>query len=400
MFAAVLVANSAAAVEPAWEREFDAPVVATPVAFGEHILVAAGGSLVALGPKGKVDWELEIDGELLSTPAIADQRIYVHSSTGLTALNQQREILWHYAAEDQGALVDGRTWGWGDALRSDPWAFYRSSPLVTENAIVFGGSDGVHAVDPDDGKPLWHQRTAPVTADIVGHEDSVIVADWSNRLRRMNVADGAVQWSFSASLPAAPFDTWIGWTGLHVTPAIVDGEVYLGNRGTYFYSLDIEKGTERWSTKHGTTWIGSPALVHEDQVYFGLSDGKALLGYERSSGNPTLFVATPGPVFAKPIMIGQHLIAGTLSGSLLVVDLKDGRLVHTHRLHDDARSYQSYFQSEPDPDLTPYENTLSNLKKFISEQQAILSLAVIADQVLVGTGSGHVLAFAIEDLTR
>jgi outer membrane protein assembly factor BamB len=377
-----------------------AQVAATPVALGELILIAAGHSLIAMEQDGTVAWEVELEGELLSTPAIEKDNVYVHSSTGLSAFDSRQKLLWHYPAEDLGALVDGRTWGWGDDLFSDPWAFYRSSPRVSGSAVVFGASDGIHAVDKNSGTRLWHYKIASVTTDIVGDDDTVVVADWNNRLRRFKVSDGSVQWTYVAPLPTAPFAAWIGWSGLNLTPLIADGKVFLGSRGTYFHAVDMEKGTELWSNKHGTSWIGSAAVAHGDQLYFGLSDGKALIGVDRNSANQTLFVPTSSPVFATPKVAGHHLIAGTLSGELLVVDLDQGRLEATHRLHDNSKPYTSYLQPDPESDLSPYQLTRHGLDLMKREQRSVLSVAVIKDRVLIGTGSGEVLAFDLSEFLK
>ena len=398
LFALAVFTVPIVAAEPAWRHSLGGPVAGTPTIADELILVTGGNTLAALDMQGELVWRLATDGLILSAPALAGNRIYVHTSEGLVAIDGNRDVVWKYAAEDRGALIDGRSWGWGEALFGDPWAYYRSSPLASTQAIVFGSSDGVHAVHPETGQQLWHVRTGPVTADIVQDGNSVIVADWNNHLRRLKIADGSIEWTFKARLPVAPYPNWIGWTGLNLTPVIAQGQVLLGSRGTYFYAIDVEKGTESWSNKHGTSWVGSSAVVHEKQVYFGLSDGEALIGIDIPSGNQSLFIPAPGPVFATPVVHGRHLIAGTLRGELLVADLTGGRLIASHPLHNSPRPYNSYFQPDPDSDLSPYEFTVQAMERMKREQQSVLSMAITSDLLIVGTGAGEVLGFHLENV--
>lgn len=394
----ILTSGKAVATDPAWKYDIDGNVAATPVKFGDQILVAGGHTLTSLNMDGSESWTMQLQGAILSTPGLGDGRIYIHTSAGLTALNGQHEEIWHYPAEDLGALVDGRTWGWGNVIKGDPWAYYRSSPLVTDTAIVFGNSDGVHAVNPETGERLWYRPTGPVTTDIVGVEDSVLVADWNNSLRRLALTDGSVEWTFEALPPHGAYSSWIGWIGLNLTPVVADGHAFFGSRGTYFYAVNLESGRESWSNKHGTSWIGSAAIIDETDVFFGLSDGKGVIGIERASGNQSLFVPAPGPIFATPVLSGDFLIAGTLMGEVLVIDLEQGRVVNTHKLHDSQKPYNSYFQPDPDSTLTPYEYTVQQMDVMKKEQRSVLSMSVIGGLLIVGTGNGDVLAFELDAL--
>ena len=80
----------------------------------------------------------------------------------MTAIDGDREQLWNFAIPDQGAMVDGRTWGWGNVIASDPWAFYRSSPVAAGEAVVFGGVDASGTILGDtwvfDGR-AWSRRS-------------------------------------------------------------------------------------------------------------------------------------------------------------------------------------------------------------------------------------------------
>jgi len=81
-----------------------------------------------------------------------------------------------------------------------------------------------------------------------------------------------------------------------------------------------------------------------------------------------------------------------------VVDLDEGRLIATHLLHDDPRGYNSYFQPDPESNLTPYEYTVQQMNVMKREQKSVLSMSVVDDLLVVGTGSGEVFAFHLSDL--
>ena len=174
---------------------------------------------------------------------------------------------------------------------------------------------------------------------------------------------------------------------------VFEDVVFAGARGTYFYALNAETGEEVWSVKVGTSWIGSPAVVTEESVYFGLSDGKALLGYNRKGGEQNTFFRTESLVFAQPQLYGDQLVIGSLSGQLFRLDTVSGQGKQIKVLTDKSGTYQSYFDPKIRPkDLSPYQATGWSINKYLTELNAILNLTVHEGVAYLSTASGKLIA--------
>ena len=376
-----------------WEFDAGGRVIGKPTVVDGTIYIAGGQSVHALGLDSEVIWTRELDGETAARISADGGVIYVHSSAGLHALNEQGELMWMHAHEDRGPLVDGRTWGWGPEILPDPWGWYRSAPLVRDGAVLFGSSDGLHAISTTDGEEIWRTPIGPVTGDLVSHGDTVIAACWNNSVYAVEAETGKVRWRFRAAVLATKGIDWVGYAGFHLSPVLDGDRIYVGTRGTYFYAIDADDGTEVWSSKVGSSWIGSPAVVTEDAVYYGLSDGAAVLGHEKERGAQSFFFKTGSLVFAQPGLHDGKLIVGTLAGHLFALDPVTGRGERLMSLGSAEVRYGEFFDPKIIPEsLTRYEATAWSVNQMLSEANAILSLAVHENTAYLGTGTGVLYA--------
>lgn len=394
LFLLALSASSVvSAAEIKWQFELGGRAFGKPTS-GEGVLyVAAGPTVYALTPEGAPLWQRELEGAIAASITLYENVLYVHSSAGLHALDSLGQPLWTYENEDRGPLVDGRTWGWGDEILVDPWGWYRSAPLVRGDTVLFGSSDGVHAISRQTGERLWRVPIGPVTADLVIYEDTVVVASWNNSIYALEAATGKLRWRFEAQAPKSRGVDWVGYAGCNLTPALEGDRLFVGNRGTYFYSLDAGNGAEIWSTKVGASWIGSPAVITEDAVYYGLSDGNAVMGHLVSTGAQILFFQTGSAVFAQPQLSGRHLIAGTLTGRVFSIDTVSGQGQELLNLGPDEVDWAGFFDPEIVPEhLTRYEGDAWAVDRMLTTANGVLSLTIDGDTAYLGTGAGRLYA--------
>ncbi len=393
----LILQSGSASAQVNWEFEAGGKIIGKPTIEGGTIYIAGGSSVHALGLDGKEIWTKDIEGQIAARISVEGDVIYVHSSSGLHALDGQGETMWMFAHEDRGPLVDGRTWGWGPEILPDPWGWYRSTPLKRDEAVFFGSSDGVHAVSKTDGKELWQAPIGPVTGDILSHEDTILVACWNNSVYAVDAKTGKVRWRFRAALPASRGVDWVGYAGFHLTPVLDDGRLYAGTRGTYFYAIDPTDGSEVWSSKVGSSWIGSPAVVTEDAVYYGLSDGAAVLGYAKATGAQSFFFKTGSLVFAQPELHDGKLIIGTLAGHLFALDPATGQGERLLSLGAEEARYGEFFDPKIIPEgLSRYEATDWSVNNMLTEANSILNLTVLEDTAYIGTGSGVLYAVDLD----
>ena len=188
----------------------------------------------------------------------------------------------------------------------------------------------------------------------------------------------------------------MGYAGCNLTPIVQGEHLFVGNRGTYFYALDARDGAEIWSSKVGASWIGSPAVISEDAVYYGLSDGNAVMGHLLSTGGQTLFFETGSAVFAQPELFGRHIIVGTLIGKLFSIDTVSGHGEELLNVGPAQVDWAAFFRPEVVPEhLTRHEGDAWAVDQMLTSTNAIVSLKVDGSTAFVGTGSGHLYAVAL-----
>ena len=380
-----------------WQFEAGGKIIGKPTIENGTIYIAGGSTVHALGLDGKEIWTKDLEGQIAARITVEEGVVYIHSSSGLHALDAQGEPIWMHDHEDRGPLVDGRTWGWGPEILSDPWGWYRSAPLIEGEAVFFGSSDGLHAISKTEGKELWQAPIGPVTGDVLSYKDTILAASWNNSIYAVDAQTGKVRWRFQAALPASRAVDWIGYAGFHLTPVLDGDRLYAGTRGTYFYAIDAGDGTEVWSSKVGSSWIGSPAVVTEDAVYYGLSDGTAVLGHQKERGAQALFFKTGSLVFAQPELHDGKLIVGTLAGHLFALDPATGQGERLMSLGSEEARYGEFFDPKIIPEgLTRYEATVWSVNQMLTEANSILNLTVRETTAYIGTGSGVLYAVDLE----
>jgi outer membrane protein assembly factor BamB len=392
----VLILGSPAALAAAdmlWQFKANGRVIGKPTVAEERVYIAGGATVHALDLSGVEQWRRELAGNIAAAITVDGEHLFVHSSAGLHALTDEGEDVWFFERQDLGPLVDGRTWGWGNEVLADPWGWYRSAPMVHGDIVAFGSSDGVHAVSKQTGEALWHVPVGPVTADLVAHNDTIVAACWNNSVYGLASASGKVSWRFVGDVPRTKGVDWIGYQGFHLTPVLHGDRLYAGTRGTRFYAIDAEDGAEVWSSKVGSSWIGSPAVILDEGVYYGLSDGFAVMGFGHDRGAQTLFFRTASPVFAQPEVFGKQLIVGTLAGFLYNVDTGTGQGRMFMHLGPEDNLYREFFRPEVVPDdLSRYQATRWSIDQLLTQANSVLNLTVFDGIAYVGTGTGRLYA--------
>jgi len=395
LFAMLMACNSLYA-QNAWEFQTGGMIKAKATV-SDNIYLAGGQTVYALGLDGKLIWQKDLGAAVAARITVAGEVLYVHSEAGLHALDRNGEQQWFFPKQDKGPLVAGKSWGWGDEIFPDPWGWYRSAPLIMDGKVFFGSDDGLYAIAADDGSQVWHTAMGPVTTNPANFKDSIIVGSWDNKLYSVKAEGGQINWAVGAQVPGGKASQWIGYYGFNLNPIVYKDTVFAGARGTYFYALLAETGEEAWSVKVGTSWIGSPALVTEDTVYFGLSDGKSVLGYNRQGGEQNTFLKTDSLVFAQPELNGDQLIIGSLSGRLFRLDTVSGEGGQIKTLTDKIGSYNQFFDPQIQPkDMDRHKATSWSINKMLTEFNAILNLTIHQGTAYLSTASGKLYAVPLK----
>lgn len=132
-----------------WSVEMNAN--ATAVRYGDQVIVAAGGGLVALDLKtGEKKWTLPIpQGWPTSSPALKDGVVYVGLPTGdiIAARADTGELVWR--TPTARSLTTASPYLWQTATVA-------SSPAVAGEVVYVGANDGcLYGLNTSDGRVIW-----------------------------------------------------------------------------------------------------------------------------------------------------------------------------------------------------------------------------------------------------
>ncbi len=192
------------------------------------------------------------------------------------------------------------------------------------------------------------------------------------------------------------------WKGFNHSPIIHQGSVYLGNRGTYFYKINAKTGKEVWRTKHAFSWIGSAAVISEGSVYYGLSDGLALIGQDIKSGNFNTLIPVEHLIFAQPASGDKQVFFATLAGQLYSYNTSTKLTKLLFQTDESKSNYNEHVNEKGKPiykGYTPNTPTSENWKKFsnilFQELDSILSVTYEQGVVYIGSAKGRVYAIEL-----
>jgi outer membrane protein assembly factor BamB len=386
----------------AWQFQTDGMVVGKPIIHQDRLYVTGGKFIYALNKKGQQIWKYNLGAKSFSNVTFVKNYIFVLADNGLHALNLNGEKRWFFSSIDKPLFVEGKTWGWGDGQFKDDWAWYRSSPIIVGNKVIFGNAEGTFAINLKSGKKLWHAKTGVTHTQPAQYEDRIIIGSWDNRLYGLDIEDGNTVWSIEGQLPEGEQGGWQGWNGFNLSPVINKGIVYVGTRGGIFYAINAVTGVEQWSAKHPTTWVGSAAVVDNGEIYYGLSDGYSVIGRNAKSGSLSLLFKNKFYNFAQPQVNKEQVFVGNLGGQVFAINKLSGegkRIFSTNaskKNFDDmvkvGGGLKGHFYVKG---AYTNENAGKDVKRMLNELDSILSMTLNGNMLYLGSATGQVYAIEI-----
>ena len=399
----MFLVSTTARGELLWQYSVDGMISGNTVIYQDQVYVTGGKQLHVLNMKGELQWTYDAGAPSQSSVAVMHDAIFMLADNGLHALDLKGNRKWLFETLDGPFEVEGTTLGWGEGNFTDPWAWYRSAPLVVDNKIVFGNRQGTWAVDANSGKQLWHAETGTTHTRPVHHEGIVIVGSWDNHLYGLNINDGTIAWKVTSRLPGGEMAGWKGWEGFNLDPYIHNGVVYAGNRGTHVYAIDAKTGKEKWSWKHPTSWVGSPAIVSGETIYFGMSDGYSLIGLETGMGNQALLFRNRFYNFARPQANVHKVYMASVSGELFEIDkttMQGRKIFSTQGSKANLTELQSptgglqYLYSV---DGYTHENATKDVNRMLNKLDSLVSLTLDGDTLYAGSANGNLYAISVKN---
>ncbi|MEN1681743.1 MAG: PQQ-binding-like beta-propeller repeat protein [Planctomycetota bacterium] len=351
LFEGMGAGGSGLGVLPLWPTEL---LIVVAVGFGSSASAdewpvargnAAGTAVAAtaLPDEPAVLWKYKLeDGSFEAEPIVAGGVVYLGDVDGTFHAVKLAggELVWKKTFEDSGfasaATVDGDRLYVGDIFGTvrclaikdgeELWSFDAETevyggPKLFEGKLLVTTEGGVlFALDAASGEEQWKftidapLRCSPTIVD--GH---TLLAGCDERLHVVSLATGQEVGSVEIGGP----------TGSSV--AAVDGAAYFGNEGGVFFAVDTTNAAEpnvvwRFQDPRRGQGIRTAATVGKAVVVYG-SNGKAVYGVNRETGEAAWTKPTRSRVESSPVIAGGAAVAATTRGRLMLLGLEDGEVI-------------------------------------------------------------------------
>jgi outer membrane protein assembly factor BamB len=138
-------------------------------------------------------------------------------------------------------------------------------PVMGENLLYVGSSQGLYALDPDSGEIAWRiEETHTIFSPTV--VDQLYAGSLHGKLYSINPDNGSINW----------YQQYQGWI---YSPAVVSdqGLMWTGGQAHQAFALAIDDGSQLHAVALSQESIFSPQKIGPQQVAFNLFDGKTAL---------------------------------------------------------------------------------------------------------------------------
>jgi outer membrane protein assembly factor BamB len=280
-----------------WSVTTDGFVDAAPQVLGEDLLVASwDGTVRRLDKSGKLLWLTPLH-EVIDAPLLVDgERIFGQNwGRDVFALNAEN-----------GARL------WSFTYPPSPFDDHRQGGLIRVGDLLLipAWNGTLYALAPQSGKVIWaFNGQAPLRATPLRDGEQIILSGGDGTLWSLGL-DGILHWQYQGP---APF----------LTPALrVDQEIVALDRDGRVIALGHD-GKRLWQRELGESCYYA-ALVRSDDGLFVATASGGLWKLDPASGEILWRKGGFGPIYATPLVSGQHLVIGDNDGSLRVVDSISG----------------------------------------------------------------------------
>jgi len=288
-------------------------------------LTLALSLLGACTPSVEKLWEFPVSSPIYSTPLVTEDFVIFGSESGtLHAVDKNGQARWRFQV---------------------PSAKIFSRPITDGKLIFFGATNQKFYALDKKGQLKWQFAARErIKSDPTILEGVVYATSYDGHVYALSADRGRKLWQFPPAQKAAPEspeapppEAKEGEKSVEVpvldpmpqafsypAPVIKDGVLYVGNLDGYMYAIQTSDGTMKWRFK-AQEGITSTAWVEGGLVYFGSKDD-TLYALDAASGQEVKWkFQAKGDILSSPKVIDGVLYVGSNDKNFYALDAKTGK---------------------------------------------------------------------------
>ena len=277
-----------------------------------------------------------------------------------------------------------------------------NSPLIYKGLLYAGHDDGVmNAYELESGRLVWSEGDdkGGFHGRPLGHEDHIIYGTVRGRVYARHYLSGAIKYSVDLDAP------------VESQGIVFNGRLFFHLRNHKLFCLDVKTGKILWAYKHsipyGTTSqrVSSP-FIYKKRLYAGFADGH-IASFSLEEGRPLweTRISMGGKfndVDTNLVFFKGKLLAGTLSGSLSILDPIKGKIIRRlpwQVYRKPLIRKKNLYLGTSDGTLIHLNHRFKPIKKKRISSSPINSLVFWKDKLIVSTMNGHIMAINPNDFS-
>lgn len=329
-----------------WMADVPNPLMSAPLIDNDLVIVGEGDPtsrtsspsepvMVGQGPSaliafdrfnGKVQWQTTLNGSAMPTPAIIDGVLVHHDGAGyITGLDPATGAKrYEHPIGSMASMTAMLPVSNGDFITAGVgsnavWRLHAADGSVVWRSSFSKGASGIgDCPQVSDGTRVFCDYVSPVFPDT----STVIGNVTAQRVYALDSSSGAPVWDIALESGALPIRNEAA------IPMLAGGMLYLGSAiSPWMHAIEPATGMLLWETQ--TRGAVKGGIVDVDgTIYFG-DLGGYLWALDAKTGRVIgdKQMHTPFNV-GSPIVVGQTLIIGSDSGSIIAIPLDDIRTAH------------------------------------------------------------------------
>ncbi len=251
--------------------------------------------------KPKLLWSFPTGSMIKSSPVVCQDKIIAGSTNGTVyCLDMNGKLLWQFKSSNS----------------------IESSALILENRVYLGNLEGIlYALDLKSGNKIWEYRCDNQIMGSVnwyqsGHETSLLVGSYDFYLHCVDAKTGKVKWKYESE------------NYINGAAAIQNGQALFGGCDGFLHVVDILTG-KLVRKINVATYVAGSVAVEGSKAWVGDYDGrfsqvdtdKGTIGWKWMDAKVKL------PFLASPALAANSVVSGNHDKHIYCFDKNDGKQI-------------------------------------------------------------------------